>query len=398
MNFELTLDSQSSKPYVVQIQEQLRLSIRRNLLHPGEKVPSLRTLCRASGVSLGTVKQAINTLTTEGYLRSHPGRGVFVAEPHLRRRHVALVLPSVELESMGMILRGVKDGLRSGSHRLLVQAADLDFDQEGDLLAHLDTSYIAGALIYPPPVCEFLPQLHALAERGVPYVLVNTAFSELNVNAVVPDMAEAGRLAVAHLIENGHRRIGIVDHTGDSASNRSGREGMGAAFAVAGIRMEQVPRILTEVTDLNATDPWENGRRATRRLLADHPDLTAVLGVNENLSMGVLQALKAMGRRVPEDLSVIAIGDLRIFEASEPPMTCVRIPHEELGRQAALRLVDVMAGEPIASHPAWVQLEPLLVRRGSVQVFKDDRSRKTSEQTENAPLGHHAEIHSALEK
>lgn len=365
--FAIRIDPSKEKPYVLQIQDQLRGRIKQRRLLPGERIPSFRKISRDCGVSVGTVKQAINTLTTEGYLRSHPGRGVFVAEPQLKRKHVALVLPTLELESMGMILRGVKAGLASGSRRLIVQAADLDFDQELDLFENLDASFVAGAVIYPPPLTSFVESLRALRDRGVPYVLVNTCFDELDVDAVVTDSTAIGRLAMRHVLERGHRRIGLVDHTADAASNQRVRRGMADALAEFGLDFDTLPRVRTSASDLNDRDPWANGRQAAMRLLQRHDQLTAVLGINEHISMGVLQGVKAMGRRVPEDVSVMAIGELNAFDVSEPGLSCIRVPHEAMGRAAALRLAEVIPREQLVDDaPRRAELAPELVSRRSV--------------------------------
>lgn len=363
----ITIDPSQEKPYILQIQDQLRGRIKQRLLLPGEQIPSLRTISRDCGVSIGTVKQAINTLTAEGYLRSHPGRGVFVAEPQLKRKHVALVLPTLELEPMGMIIRGVKAGLGSGSRRLIVQAADMDFDQEVDLFENLDASFVAGAVIYPPPLASLIDPLRTLSDRGVPFVLVNTCFDELDVDAVVADTDAIGRLAMGHVLSHGHRRIGIVDHTADASSNQRVRQGMDAVLQEHGLDFHRLARVRISVADLNSEDPYANGREAAKQLLLKHPDLTAIVGINENIAMGVLQGVKATGRSVPGDVSVMAIGELNAFQVAEPGLTCVRLPHEAMGREAAARLTAILAQEgQVQEAPRRLELSPELICRASV--------------------------------
>lgn len=108
------IDDSQDRPFVVQLQDQVLAHIKSQRLRPGDKLPSFRELSRECRVSVGTVKQAFNTLTAEGYLRSHPGRGVFVAEPQTKRKGVALVLPTLETEGILRVMRGVKAGLTGG--------------------------------------------------------------------------------------------------------------------------------------------------------------------------------------------------------------------------------------------------------------------------------------------
>lgn len=360
----LILSTGDGRPYVSQIHDQLLARIRAGELPPGIRIPSLRRMAGACGVSLGIVKQAVNTLCIEGHLRSHPGRGVFVAEPSGRKRMVTLVLPALDDHEMPRIIRGVKQGLAGSGRRLLIQAADYDFSQEAELLQTIDPALMAGVLIYPPPLASFAAPLQELAQRGMPVVVLETVLPGLDLDAVEVDHAAVGRSVFTLLLERGHRRIGVVDHSGDSLSHRALRAGADEALARVGLRYADLPRITTDVTDLNPVEPWANGERAARSLLVGHPDLTALVGSNNNLCLGAWRAARALGRRMPDDLSLVAIGDLPAFASLEPPISSVHRPHEELGRRAALRLLARLDGE--AGTACIERLAPEISLRGSV--------------------------------
>lgn len=361
-----------TRPYVLQIQERLRAQIRSGILKPGEKIPSMRQLASQSGTSLGIVKQALTTLATEGFLRAHPGRGVYVAESQRTQRSVALVLPALDTEQTLKIVKGVKAGLGAGSARLLVLAADFDFEQELDLFSSLNSSFVAGAIIVPPPVNRYTEPLRALRRAGVPFVLVDTVPESLEVDSVQTDRVELGRMAFGYLLDRGHRRIGIVDHTGDTLTHRELREGADEALRGVGLRFSGMPRVITDVTDLQPSTPWANGERATVQLLREYPDLTAIIGMNDNLSLGVLRGARASGRVVPKDLSVLAVGDLSAFSVSDPPMTAINQPHETMGYEAAKRLVELL-DSPVLLPTKRIQLEPQLMERSSVSTRAKSR-------------------------
>lgn len=367
MELEITLKTADGKPFVAQIYEQLREKIQRNELRDGDKVPSMREVAAQCGVSLGIVKQAFNTLTTEGYLRSHPGRGLYVVGPQARRASVALVLPSLDFEQMPKIIRGVKSGLGKGSARMIVQAADCDYDHEADLFENLNSSFVSGAIVYPPPLNSFVEPLRALRRRGVPFVLVDTTLDSLDVDSVTTDRLAVGKMAFGYLLERGHRKIGIVDHTGDAASHVEIREGADEELRKYGLSFAEMPRVAISVNEMDAMEPWGNGMAGAKKLFAIAPDITAVVGMNDNISMGVLLAAKAAGRKVPDDISVMAIGDLRYFTMSEPAVTAVDQPHEEMGRVATARLLDVLSGT--ARGIEHIRLKPELIERRSVKIL-----------------------------
>lgn len=367
MELDITLKTADKRPFVTQIYEQLREKIQRNELRDGEKIPSMRELATQCGVSLGIVKQAFNTLTTEGYLRSHPGRGLYVVGPQARRASVALVLPALDFEQMPKIIRGVKSGLGQGSARMIVQAADCDYSHEADLFENLNSTFVSGAIIYPPPLNSFIEPLRALRRRGVPFVLVDTALESLDVDSVTTDRLELGRMAFGYLLERGHRKIGVVDHTGDAASHVEIREGADEVLRKFGLSFAELPRVAINAEEMNADEPWANGMAGAKKLLEKSPDITAVIGMNDNISMGVLLAARAMGRKVPEDLSIMAIGDLRSFAVSDPPVTAVDQPHEEMGRAATARLLEILNGT--VSGTQQVRLKPQVIERHSVRTL-----------------------------
>jgi DNA-binding LacI/PurR family transcriptional regulator len=359
----LTLSTGDGRPYVAQIHDQLLARIRSRELPTDARLPSLRRMAAACGVSLGIVKQAVNTLCIEGHLRSHPGRGIFVAEQAEKRRMVTLVLPALDDYEMPRIIRGVKAGLAGTGRRLLIQAADYDFGQEVDLLHAIDPAIIGGALIFPPPLSALAAPLRELSQR-MPVVLVETVLPGVDIDGVETDHAAIGRTAFSMLVARGHRRIAVVDHTGDSLSDRELRAGADEALAEAGLCFAELPRITTDVTDLNPVEPWANGEKAASALLRDHPGLTAVVGVNNYLTLGAWRALRNVGKRVPAEVSLVSIGDLHAFSSIEPPVTTVGHPYEELGRRAAQRLVARLEGT--AEQVRIERLPPVVSERASV--------------------------------
>lgn len=293
----------------------------------------------------------------------HPGRGVYVAEPSGRKRMVTLVLPALDDYEAPRLIRGVKEGLAGSGRRLLIQAADYDFSQEAELLQAIDPALMAGAIIFPPPLSSFAAPLAELVRRGMPAVLLSCLLPGLDLDAVEADHAAIGRAACTLLLERGHRRIGLVDTTGDSPSQRAFQAGADEALAAAGLRFADLPRADTDVADLNPVEPWANGERAARALLAAHPGLTAVVGGNNNLSLGIWRALRALGRRVPAQVSLLSIGDLPAFATLDPPVTAVHSPLEELGRRAAGLLLGRLDGAEAARVE---RVAPVVELRGSL--------------------------------
>lgn len=361
---KLQLDNQNVQPLVTQLREQLRAQMRSGSLMPGQRLPSMRQLSKDCQVSLGIVKQAINTLTVEGMLRSHPGAGVFVAEQPAKVQNIALVLPSLDIDQMPRIIRGIKQTFKNDGIRLQIHAADCDYDQEADMLEVLDHASVDGAIVYPPPLKQYANSLKELHRRGVPVVLVDTGLPGLDIHAVITDSVEQSRMIFEHLLTRGHRKIGMVGH-----EELHGMDvGADSALKAYGLSYKKLACVNVNAMDLNPTQPWANAEKATLKLLEAHPDLTAIVGMNDHLGMGVLRGVKASGRRVPEDVSVIAASNLSAFENTEPNVTAIDQMHERMGALAAQMLQNVMLGQ-LDDTPMVIRLKPRLIERKSVRCL-----------------------------
>ncbi|MEL7238198.1 MAG: substrate-binding domain-containing protein, partial [Planctomycetota bacterium] len=185
-------------------------------------------------------------------------------------------------------------------------------------------------------------------------------------DGVVVDGFNQGRIAMQHLLEMGHRRIGLVDTTADAPTYDDIREGMQAVLADAGMSWEDLERVSLSEADLDPEEPWANGERGASKLLAEHDNLTALLGINPHITLGCYRAVRATGRRVGHDVSVLAIGsDLPTFALLQPSISVVDSPMEQIGERAAMRLRKLINSD--GGRSRITEMPPTLIRRDSVQ-------------------------------
>jgi len=345
----------------IEIQEELRRRIRSREFAPGSKIPSLRELSLTFDVSHGLVQQAVRVLVAEGLLESEVGRGTFVPASPIAAKTVALVLPSLGSEHMRDIITGVKDGLGDDSYRLLLQVADNDYGNEVEMLAGLSNTLVAGAIVYPPPYAKYATQLAELVNsRQLPMVLVDTELPGLEVDAVTTHRGELGGKAIEHLLDLGHTRIGILDKDVDSTSESLMRDGMAQALRGAGLDFDDLPR-----AQMSRGIP---AQELITKFLEEHRDLTAVVSTDDGVSIMLIKAARQLGLSVPKDFSFVALGDISAFDLLDPAITAVAQPHQEIGRVAAQRLLQRLAGDTSAMQSIWLQ--PKLIGRGSVLDLK----------------------------
>ncbi|WP_327399027.1 LacI family transcriptional regulator [Streptomyces sp. NBC_01288] len=169
--------------------------------------------------------------------------------------------------------------------------------------------------------------------RGMPVVLIGreqrTRFSAIQI-----DGAAGVHAAVAHLVARGHTRIGMLDHhTRAEPSIR--HEWFTTAATAHGIEAGlMVP----------ADQTADGGGSALRELLADHPDVTAVLTFNDIIAIGALREARRLGRSIPQELAVIGFDGLQLGALVEPPLTSVALDTRRLGALAIEQVARLLSG------------------------------------------------------
>jgi LacI family transcriptional regulator len=208
-----------------------------------------------------------------------------------------------------------------------------------------------------------------LLQRRVDGLILTTARMDLPIQYRVPyalalrtdgssassigDDRLGGHLATRHLLDLGHRRIGLVSGPGYASSAQGRHEGYRQALAEAGIRHDQ------SLVDGDSFS-MESGEIAGRALL-DRPDPpTAIFAVNDNTAIGVMAAAHALGLRVPEDLSLVGYNDIPVVSRLPVPLTTVRVPFRQIAGGALELLLEQGEARTLVATPT------LIPRRSTV--------------------------------
>lgn len=245
----------------------------------------------------------------------------------------------------------------AGEHGWSVQVSHQSREAASDLAAvrllraqQVGAIIIAGSGYVDAPTNDAVnSELEEYASVGGRVVAIGQRF--LRCDSVLPDNAGAARLAVRHLIELGHTRIGVAAGPLGLTTVADRVGGVLRAIEEAGLPAAPVvPAAFTRA----------GGRSATERLVDAHPDLTAIVATNDTMAIGALSILRERGVSVPDHISVTGIDDVQVAQDLAPALTTVRLPMAHMGAQAA-RLAVVAAG----AEPTFVGVSGQLVVRAS---------------------------------
>jgi LacI family transcriptional regulator len=280
----------------------------------------------------------------------------YVSNPHAqalaraRSSTVGLIVHDVTDPYFAAIATGAMHAAHADGVMVMMAATFRDPELELDYLGRLRAQGARGVLLAgsgstDAAVSGRLAEAIAAFTREGGRVTAIGARPDADVDAVVPDNVDGARRARAHLEALGHRRIGVVSGPDTLLTVRQRLEGLGDGLT----------------TTIEADFTREGGYEAAKQLLAEHPDLTALIALNDVMAAGVLAAAKDAGRDVPGDLSVIGFDDLPFTADLSPALTTVRLPLRQMGERAmALLLAD-----PDETSPRIVDIPVQLVVRAS---------------------------------
>ncbi len=201
-----------------------------------------------------------------------------------------------------------------------------------------------------------LRQLHA----GQPHIAVlNRLVPGLEAVCFCCDHEQGGRLAAELLLAQGHRRIALISGPHDALDNEARLRGFRAVLDEAGIEIDP-----QAVTDGDFT--FEGGLRCSATLIARRPALgfTALFAANDLMAMAAISAFSRAGLRVPQDVSVMGYDDCEIAPYTWPPLSSVRIPLQDMAKQATRDLLNRCYDLDLSVERTFT---PTLVQRESVQ-------------------------------
>lgn len=171
-----------------------------------------------------------------------------------------------------------------------------------------------------------------------PVIVVNNRVSGVDLDFVQCDYVEAGRIAATHLCELGHRKIGYIHGATEVQTTADLRTG----FEEVLDRLDlSLPHTCTE----DGLYTEEGGAAATVALLTRDPTITAIFSGNDKMAIGAISGLKQIGKRVPDDISVIGCDDVHHAEFCDPPLTTIHTPIFEVGARACSLVLDLISSK-----------------------------------------------------
>jgi LacI family transcriptional regulator len=325
---------------------------------------TLATVAASAGVSVATVSKVINGRSDVAATTRARVQELLREHDYVGRRVELPGSPTIELffqADLGSyateIMQGVLDAaadvrvavvvtVRSRGQRSSVPAAwARDLSAKGRrAVVGVTTSLTAG-------------DLNALSRARIPLVVIDPMnMPHARLTSVGSTNFAGGMAATQHLVSLGHRRIAYIGGSPSGAINQARVHGFRAAMEAAGV---PIPEGYVRLVQ----NRYDDGVACGTELIDLRERPTAIFAYSDELALGVIEAARERGLRVPGDLSIVGFDDTQMARLASPPLTTVRQPLREMGAVALRTALELAAGEKV--HFSHVELATELVERGS---------------------------------
>lgn len=329
---------------------------------------TIQDVASAAGVSVSTVSRVLNNkddispetyervkavIAEMGYTSSLAARSM----RSLRKNVIGLIIPDAGQPFPIEVMKGVNRAIATLEYDLIIYTCGdgrkhFTADREKKFVPLLNNSITDGVIVVTPEATHFATNAPVVAVD--PHCEINEYPSVISTNW------EGAMEAMNYLLKLGHVRIGFISGRYDLQSAMSRLRGYEESLKNAGIPID---------TDLVTQGDFtaDSGLRCARHLLSLPNRPTAIFAANDEMALGVYQAAHEAGLSIPEDLSVVGFDNIPEASQSEPGLTTIHQPIQEMGKIAVQMLVRLIGGESLEENV--IKTSTCLVIRDSCQVL-----------------------------
>jgi len=315
---------------------------------------TIKDIARESGVNISTVSRALNdaygvhqktrghVLAVAAHLNYHPNRAARGLKT--RRSHtLALIVSDIRNPFFAEVARGAEDAARAGGCDLVLCNSDLDPRKQMEYVASLLEKQVDGILMNSVANLS-LKQQDQLTASAVPIVLLNRSAARKSFSTVCADNEAGGVMAAQYLLRLGHQNIAHL--TGPR------RHGSLTDRARGFLRVLKATNPLRRLTVLHGENSFLGGYALAHKLFQQQPEVSAIFAANDLMAFGAIRAMLELGRRVPEDISLIGFDNVELAGVVHPPLTTIHQPKYDMGRAAVETLLRLARNKdkPVPEH------------------------------------------------
>ncbi|WP_051263295.1 GntR family transcriptional regulator [Tuberibacillus calidus] len=332
-----------------------------------EKLPTESELMEIYNVSRFTVRHAIDELEKENFVYRIQGAGIFVDDwkskpkPEIKNKTIGLISTHIADYIFPDIIAGIDNYISNYGYSILIANTQNNPEKERKSLTNLLKNNLSGLIIEPTrsALNNFNKGIYDnIKSMGIPMLFINAVYDDIDAPYLIMDDVKVGKICTEYLISKGHKQIvGIF-----KVDDKQGIHRMNGYIQA----YQQHPEI-SNMGEIMMYQTEENKNNLFSKL---HTILTrskfvptAIVCYNDQLALQVINFIKEIGLKVPDDISIVGVDDYKFSKYMNPGLTTIRHPQEKMGLDAGKMIIDMINKQSVSSKI----YEPELIERHSVR-------------------------------
>jgi LacI family transcriptional regulator len=314
-------------------------------------VATIRDVAKKAGVSVTTVSRALNGYSDVNEKTRERIKAIakeLKYSPNLLARSlvmkktktIGLLVSGLKIEGSKdnftyEVLCGVNDCAGQLGYELVLISTDSQKQQEKTYNQLVQERKVEGIILQGIKTDD--PYLEEVLNSDIPCILIDIPMESDSVGYVTTDNKDGAKSAVTHLLNLGHKHIGMINGHSQAFVSQERLEGYQEALQEKGIAFDE-----TYVADGAFLE--EKAETETAKLLQERPEITALFCASDLMAMGAIRAAKKMGRKLPEELSIVGFDNIILSAYSTPSLTTIAQDRYQLGFEATKLLTGMLEG------------------------------------------------------
>ncbi|MFS8579981.1 MAG: LacI family transcriptional regulator [Novibacillus thermophilus] len=329
--------------------------------------PTIYDVAKKAGVSIATVSKVMNNQPVRKKTREKVLEAMEELDykPNIlasalmgkRTSTIGFLLPDIANPFVAEMARRVEDRAHEKGYNLVICSTDFDREKEALYISLLNQKSVDGFILAGDFKNEDV--LKSLLEEHIPVVLLAASHPSLLVNSVRVDDFIGGYEVASHLISLGHKKMAVIGE--DATSSKERIRGFKQAL------QENDMSLRDDMVVISGSSS-EDAELSAATLLADPEPPTAIFACNDILSMGVILAARGKDIRIPDDLSIVGFDNTLLSMSSDPPLTTVEQPIQDMCSQAVDLLIEEIEGKSKTKQR--IIMMPRLIIRNSTSEYR----------------------------
>ena len=321
---------------------------------------TLKLIAKELGVSISTVSKALRDspeiseetrekIKAYAKLYNYKPNNIALSLKNRRTNTIGVIIPQIVHHFFTTVISGIEQEARDRNYNVIICLSNNGFDKEVEnmeLLANGSTDGFILSISKETMLKEDYHHLNEVIEQGMPVVMFDRVVEGISCDRVLIDDKAGAKKGVSHMIRTGCRKIGIITSEDYISVGRLRTEGYLDALDDYGIAAND--NLILKLDNID--DLTEESKRRIEEFVTKN-DLDGIFTVNEFFAVHATRVLTKLGKKIPEDVSIVCFTDGQLSENMIPSLTAVSQHGEEMGRKAASILIEKLEREDSETAP-----------------------------------------------